>query len=282
MKRVTRVAVAATVAGLLVPGVVAAGDDTVGTASFEELTVTAGAGTIEVSGVATFNGEELLVGEDAGGDGAVPGSGTDITALRISQDPASGMLSIFMDTDLAAGVTAPELAWSFPIAGSQLEAAQLLAFSTDETGVPGSFQFGVGTGGGVNENFSITSVSGRVEGSTLIWEVTPAQIGVDPGASISIGDPAFSTNGGRNAAVIFVGGTPIDEALVQQKFGVGGGATVKVLDAAGEVVDEGRARVRRGSFSVSFSDLAPGAYTVEVTSVYADGKAVETLEVTVA
>lgn len=281
MSRLTKLSVAALATALAVPGIVAADGDTTGTATFESLTVTAGAGTIEVVGSASFGGEELVISSDASGDGLAPGAGTDITGVRVFQDPATGVLEIAMDTDLAAGATAPGLAWTFGIGGSSLASPQLVAFSTDEQGVPGSFQFGLATGGGINEDFGIQTVTGRVDGSSLVWVVDPVQLGIEVGGTLKIAEGATSTYGSRNAGFSLLAAAAFDSAAQTEKFGIGGGANVEVLDAAGENVDQMIARVRKGEFSASFDDLAPGAYTVVVKSGYADGEAVETFAVTV-
>ncbi|MFT5222231.1 MAG: hypothetical protein ACI867_000529 [Glaciecola sp.] len=270
------------VAALLAPGIIAAADDApVGTAAFASLAVTGGAGTIDVVGSATFGGETLVVGTDDSGDGAVPGLGSDLLGLTISQDPASGLIEFRLDTDLAASASAPGLAWGIPVGGSSLASPQLLAFASDENGAPGAFQFGIGTGGGVNEDFSIASVDGRVDGSELVWSVLPAQIGVEAGRKITASDAAFSTTGAKNAAFSVLSANPLDDASMTESFSVGGGAQVKVLDTAGEIVDEGTARVRRGEFSLTIDELAAGTYTVEVTTPYADGGATETFSIKV-
>ncbi len=285
--RLHRSAAALLATALAVPGLAAAdGDDVVGTAAFERLDVTAGAGTIEITGSATFGGEEIVIGTDDEVDGVLVGAGTDIVAMRVSQDPSSGDLLFAMDTDLAAGASAPVVTWSLPFGGGELNAPQLLAFANDATGAPGTFHFKLGTGGGISGNggdFDTVDVNGRVEGSTLIWEMPPTALGLEPGDIIVAGAaPAYTAPGFANAAVVGIAGNRLDEAIVTESFGVGGGARVKVLDLAGETVDTGVARVRRGEFSLVFSDLAPGTYDVVVSSPYADTAATETVRVTVA
>lgn len=276
MSRFAKLGAAAVATALLVPGLVAAdGDDAVGTAAFESVAVTGGAGTITATGVSTFGGEEIEVAADATGDGTVPGS--DISTMRLSQDPATGDLVFKMD--LADGLPTTgslpvgvfyEWAVLFPGAGDITLRANFTEYDTPDAEI--NFDVAVT----VDTTFTATTVPGEYDGSTLTWFVQPAVLGAQEGHKLT---GAARVAPGLVGFVTF-NGVDYDNALVGD-FVIGGGARLVVLDAAGETIDETTARVRRGEFTATITDLEPGTYTVEVYAEYGDAAAVETFTVAV-
>jgi hypothetical protein len=271
MNSFVKLAASTAIAALLVPGIVAAEDDApVGTAAFESVSVEGGAGIITAKGVTTFGGETVLVASDATGDGTVPG--TDIGDLTMGQDVDSGDLIFSME--LADGLpttgTIPVglyYSWTvfFPGAGDIALRATWAQYDAPDT----EFNFDVAVT--VDGTFTPTVVSGEYDGTHLIWNVPTAVLGAQPGHAIS--GLAEVNMGG--AGVFTLNGQSHDD-VATGNFAVGGGARMVVKDAAGEIVDEATAKVRRGEFTAVVKDLAPGTYTVEVLALYGDASVTKT------
>lgn len=273
-------------ASLAIPFTVAAdGDDAQGTAAFESVAVTGGAGSIEVVGASTFGGEPVVVGSDAAGDAVLPG--TDFGTATLTQDAASGLITAELELldGLPEIATSPEgvfFEWNVDVLGG--DGFAFVAKFIEQSG-PGGWFFSINTFGTDASTgtgtFTTSAVTGEYNGTHLVWQVDPAQFGGAPGAKLIQGSRGpIRSSFGLAGALTFTLANYDD--MIMDSFVIGGGARAVVRDAAGDEVDERVAKVRRGEFSVNFTDLEPGAYTVEVFAEYGDGGTSETFAVTVA
>lgn len=277
---------AALAAALLLPGLLAAtGDKSQGSAAFTKVAVTGGAGTITVTGASTFGGEPIVVGVDDSGDAILPG--TDFGTATITQNAKTGDLVATLELldGLPTVASVPEgvfFEWNIDVPGG--DAIALTAKFNSYTN-PAAWTFAVttysvdpATGTG---NFSSAPTSGEWNGSELVWTVNPAALGASAGDKLSLGSrgPIRTFPGG---AGLFTFSIAHYDDMTMDSFVVGGGARVIITDKTGEIVDEGKAKARKGEWTANFKDLKAGTYKVEVITEYGDAAASKSFTVKVA
>jgi len=260
---------------LALPLTVAADDTPVGTAAFNELSVEVVDGEVVVEGSASFGGELITVGADPAGDATVP-IGVDITDLTIQQ--TDDFLEFTMHLgDALPGIGSPPVGsvYRWPLTSASGGELYLGAWPANALMASPTWAFTLITD--TPDGFLEDPIDGEFTGSALVWRISTAAAGLQPGDVYNAFGPAATDAGFAGALMVYTGW---DTAMVD-KFMVGGGAFVTVYDADGEEVDEVDARVRRDTFSATIKDLEPGTYRVDVTTGYGDARVTESFDVTI-
>lgn len=255
-------------------------------AEIDGLTVTPGAGQLTVSGTLVYGtGEGPFVAfDDPAGDSTAPAQGLDITSGTIEQ--VDQLLIFTMNlSDLPLGEVQPGALYNWDLGVSGAGEQRLFAWRSNAVqsalggGNPAEWSFSHVT---FADGFLESPVVGQFTGSSLVWEVPVAQVGASGGSAISVGSGPMTASQGGLGALQLTGLVDYDTAAWSAgKFVVGGGVTLLLTGPDG-YEEELRPRTRKDAFETAFTDLAPGAYQLTVTSGMADVAFEQVFDVTIA
>ncbi|MFT5224005.1 MAG: hypothetical protein ACI867_002335 [Glaciecola sp.] len=245
----------------------------------DDLTITAAAGTLDVSGTVVYGGGEFLAFDDPAGDSLAPGMGLDLTTGTITQSGATVIFTAGL-ADLPAGDVQPGALYNWNIGVTGAAGQRLFAWRNNVlNGSTGEWFFSVVTFG--EEGFSEAGVPGEFTGDSLIWEVSAAQIGGRAGARIGPGDGDITASQGGGGALQLTGFVAYDTASWSGdgSFAIGGGVELLLEGPGGEF--ELAPRTRKDAFDASFTDVPAGTYELTITSRYANVEFLKTSTVTI-
>lgn len=131
-----------------------------------------------------------------------------------------------------------------------------------------------------------TCVSDPVEGefaaTHLRWIIPLEKLSAGPGVQLSPAGAIHATPGVAGRIWFNPGAASLDEMQPFTLFTLGGLVEATLVDTGGEeVATELVPAADTGGFSTAFTDVAPGDYTVIVSSTYADVDAVVELPITI-
>ena len=215
MARATRL-IAVLAVAVLTFGAAAAGAQEAPATKVEDLTAAAGADGIKVSGKGVFSAAAIVVGEDAAGDGALPGSDlTSASITQISQNQIRFELGVD-DLPPVVGGTPEILNYTWPLEvakGSAVTTVDLQAWRTS-TGADllcdvvfscpgqepgGSPRFSVNTCAPDpttgNNTCNSVGVPGEFTATGLAWMVPTSMINAKDGATLNPSEDIASSYG---------------------------------------------------------------------------------------
>lgn len=248
---------------------VAADGESGASASLTDVSVEVVDGVVTATATPTFAGGEPIIVTEDGVDGS---PGFDIVSATLFQDGED-----IIATMEISGAFSPGAQYLFPLGATGQGDNQLLAYANTTA----DFDFQLAN---FDDGYTSTEVAGSVDGSTITWILPLSILGVSGGAKITAGaEPLHTALGVSNPSVGSVNFgccIEIDTAdWTAPTYTLGGGMVMTITgNGVEEVV---KAKVRRGVAVASFADLAPGTYTVELSTTFADATDTQTFTVTV-